>query len=190
MPSNAYAAHLEPLLDDAQELLNAHAALRTGARGRQYGLAALNRATVVMCVSAWEAFIEELVREALEAIRPSAPPLGTWPALNASARGAIGRFNTPNTDQVRLLLSDSIGLPDIQNQWSWRNCSPAQARPRLQQAMDYRHEIAHGVNPRPVIHNQYSSRLPELFRSLGRCTDAAVRNYLVNTLGIANPWPP
>lgn len=190
MPSNAYDGHLIPLLGDAVELDAAHERLRTGAAGRQYGLAALNRATVVMCVSAWEAFVEELVREALEAIRPPAPPLGVWPALNASARSAIGRFNTPNTEQVRILISDAIGLQDVQHSWTWRNCTPAQARSRLQRAMEYRHEIAHGVNPRPVIHNPYSSRLPDFFRRLGRATDAAVRAHLVDTLGVPNPWPP
>ena len=190
MPSNAYSGHMLPLLDDPLELLAAHQSLRTGAPGRQYGLASLNRATVVLCVSAWEAYIEELVREAVEAIRPPGPAMGPWPALNATARSAIGRFNTPNTDQVRVLISDAIGLPDIQNHWVWRNCTPAQARTRLQRAMDYRHEVAHGVNPRPVVHHSYSSQLPPFFRRLGQCTDAAVRAYLVGTPGVANPWPP
>src|SRR5262245_28615509 len=74
MPSNAYTGHLLPLLRDAEELDEAHEELRTGAPGRQYGLASLNRATVVMCVSAWEAYIEELVRESLTALRPIAVP--------------------------------------------------------------------------------------------------------------------
>ncbi len=30
------------------------------------GLGALNRAVVVMCVSAWESYIEEVVRESIE----------------------------------------------------------------------------------------------------------------------------
>jgi hypothetical protein len=190
MPSNAFKGHLLPLLIDAEELDAAHIELRTGSPGRQYGLGALNRAAVVMCVSAWEAYIEELVRESLEAIRPPAAPMGAWPALNATARAAIGRFNTPNTDQVRVLIADSIGLQDIQSHWSWRRCSPPQARARLQAVMDYRHAVAHGVNPRPPIHNQYSSQLPDFLRRLGQCTDTAVRTHLVTVLGIPHPWPP
>jgi hypothetical protein len=189
MPSHAFTDHLIPLLRDAGDLIAALEVLRAGRRGRPVGLSALNRAAVVICVSAWEAFVEELVRESLEAIRPPAPPMGTWPALNASVRGAIGRFNTPNTDQIRILFSDAIGLQDIQNHWTWPNCSPAQARARLQRAMDYRHAVAHGVNPRPAIDNRFSSSLPDFFRRLGRCTDAAVRQYLVNVLAIAHPWP-
>ena len=190
MPSRAFTDHFEPLLRDAYDLLAAHAALRAGARGRQFGLAALNRAVVVVCVSAWEAYIEEVVREALEALRPAGPPMGAWPALNATARGAIGRFSTPNTDQVRVLISDALGLQDVQASWSWSGCTPAQARAGLQQAMEHRHEIAHGVNPRPAIDSHYSRPLPAFFRRLSECTDGAVRAYLVGTLGVAHPWPP
>lgn len=189
MPSNAFQQHLLQLLADAEELQGAHAELRTGNPGRQYGLASLNRAAVLMCVSAWESYIEELVRESLELLRPAVPPLGLWPALNAAVRSQIGRFNTPNADQVRLLISDAIGLPDIHLAWNWRNSTPAQAVQKLSVAMDLRHRLAHGVNPRPIVHNAYSSQLPDFFRRLARCTDAAVRNHIVTVLGISNPWP-
>ena len=189
MPSNALTGHLMPLLTDARELEKAHGRLRTGRPGRQFGLAALNRAAVVMCLSAWEAYIEELVREALEVLRPPGPALGTWPAHNAAIRGQLGRFNTPSAEGVRQLLSDAIGLPDVRPSWTWQNCTAAQAANRLAEALRFRHEIAHGVNPRPVVHNYYSSQLPDFFLRLGDCTDAAVRNHLVVVHGLAYPWP-
>jgi hypothetical protein len=142
-----------------------------------------------MCVSAWEAYIEELVRKALTTLRPPAPPLGVWPALNASARSQLGRFNNPNAENVRMLLSDAIGLPDVHLSWSWQGCSSERAMQRLAAAMSYRHQIAHGVNPRPAVPNLYSRELPNFFRRLGRCTDNTVRAHLVNVHGIAHPWP-
>lgn len=189
MPSSALSGHLEQLLADAEDLDDAHDRLKTGRPGRQYGLAALNRATVLMCVSAWEAYVEELVRESLTALRPLAPPLGLWPALYASARSQLGRFNTPNAEQVRILISDSIGLQDVRLSWVWRNCTPTQAAHRLGDAMELRHRIVHGVNPRPVVQNSYSHAMPDFFRRLADCTDNAVREYLMNTLGIADPCP-
>ncbi len=190
MASNAYTQHLQVLLQDAEDLLNAHARLRTGRAGRQWSLGALNRAVIVLCVSAWEAYVEEVVKEALTAIRPAVgTPLGSWPALNASARSAIGRFNNPNVDQVRALLTESLGLPDITASWSWRNCSAARARQLLAEALALRHQIAHGVSPRPVVHSPYATSLPPFFRRLGTRTDAGIREYLVNVLGIADPWP-
>lgn len=190
MPSNALDGHLLPLLWDADHLGAASDQLPAGIPGRPFRLAALNRAVVVTCASAWEAYIEELVRESVNALRPAAPPLGLWPALNATVRGQLGRFNTPNTDNIRLLISDALGLQDIQTSWAWQNCTSAQAVQRLADAMTLRHQIAHGVNPRPAVATLYSTQLPDFFRRLGRCTDRAVRDHLVTVLGIAHPWPP
>lgn len=188
MPSTAYTGHFLPLLADAVELLAAQEELRSGSAERRPELLSLNRAVVVACISAWEAFVEELVRVSLELIRPSGA-LGTWPALNAAARGLLGRFNTPNTEQVRSLLSDTLGLPDIHLSWSWHGCTSALAGQRLGQAMEHRHRIAHGVNPRPVVLRSYAGPLPKFFQKLARQTDRAVRAYLVGTLGVPNPWP-
>jgi len=187
--SLALTGHLAPLLGDAENLKDVSRRLPMRTPGRPQRVAAINRAIVVTAVSAWEAYIEELVRESLQALRPPAPSLGLWPALNATIRGQLGRFNNPNLENVRLLISDAIGLPDIQTSWTWRNGSAPQAVQRLTGAMKLRHEIAHGVNPRPVVSTAYASQLPDFFRRLGRATDHAVRDHLVSILGIANPWP-
>jgi hypothetical protein len=128
--------------------------------------------------------------ECLLVLRPPAPPLDPWPALNAYVRGLLGRFNTPNSANVTTLINNCIGLVDVRLSWGWHRCTSAQAVQRLDDALTHRHEIAHGVNPRPTIHNTYSSTLPIFFRRLAGCTDTAVRNHLVATLAVANPWPP
>jgi hypothetical protein len=184
LPSNAFSAHLERLLLDAEELDDAHTELKTGTPGRQYGLASLNRAIIVMSISAWESYVEELMRESVQALRPPGPALGAWPALNTYVMGQLGNFNTPNPTNVERLIRNCIGLVDVNLSWTWQNCTSAQAVQRLTDAMTYRHQIAHGVNPRPIIHNNYSSQLPAFFRRLSRCTDAAVRNHLISAHGL------
>ena len=111
--SNAFTGHLLPLLRDTERLETVRDQLPVQRTGRLLSVTALNRARVGTCVSAWEAYIEELVRESLNVLRPAAPPLGLWPALHATIRGQLGRFNTPNTENIRLLISDALGLPDI-----------------------------------------------------------------------------
>ncbi len=189
MPSHAFEPHFAALLADAEELDAAHAELRTGGPGRQYGLGSLNRAVVVSCVSAWEAYIEELVRESLRVLQPACPP-GVWQALNAFVEDQLTRFNTPSRENVRVLIHRTIGLADIHAFWGWQNCTSDQVVARLRHVITLRHEIAHGVNPRPTVHNSYSRELPDFFRRLGRCMDAAVRQHLVNGHGIASPWLP
>ena len=142
------------------------AQLRTGNPGRQYKLASLNRAVVIATVSAWESNVEQLVRESVFALRPAGPPFADpWPALNAYVTGRLGRFNTPNQHNVEELIRSCLGLSNVHHTWTWRNCTSVQAVQRLDGAMDFRHRIAHGVNPRPTVHNLYSSKLPEFVRA-------------------------
>lgn len=190
MASNAYLNYLIPLLDDAQEIEDAHRQLRTGQPGRQWRLGALNRAAVVMCLSAWEAYVEELLLEAVTHLQPPGPAnVSLWQSINADARAKVGRFNTPNVENVRRLFADTIGLPDVTVGWSWQNTTPAQAIQRLTAAISLRHQVAHGTNPRPTVQNQYSRQLPGFFRSLSLNTDRTVRGYLVGTLHTPSPWP-
>ncbi|AGA89075.1 hypothetical protein Thimo_0203 [Thioflavicoccus mobilis 8321] len=189
MASIAYTTRLETVLSDADEINRAHSKLRTGVAGRQYGLGALNRAVVVMCVSAWEAYVEEVTKECLVLLKPSAPPLGTWPALNASARSQIGRFNNPNVDNTQNLVRDCLGLDNITLAWRWPHNPPEKAKERLKEAIKLRHEIAHGVTPRPIIHNQqYAGRLPDFFRKLGEATDKALTEYLAKEMSVSTGW--
>ena len=189
MPSQAHDQWLLPLLADAHELEIAHMGLRTGQAGRQWGIGSLNRAAVVMCLSAWEAYVEELVKESVLAFKPAITANTLWQSINADARSQVGRFNTPNVENVRRLFADTLGLQDVTVSWQWQNTTPQVARDRLTEAITLRHQIAHGVNPRPTVHNQYARRLPLFFARLGLCTDRAVREYLVGTLHAASPWP-
>lgn len=188
MPSNAHSNVLQPLLSDVADLIGAHNQGRTGQRGRQWNLAGLNRSIVVMSVSAWEAYVEHVVEEAVDALRPVAPPLGPWPALRASVSSARGRFNTPNPDNVRGFVRDSLGLQDICASWVWQRTTANQARERLTQALRLRHQVAHGVHPRPTVNHAYASRLPEFFRRLAGCTDTGIAHYLDTQLGVQVNW--
>jgi hypothetical protein len=179
---------LEQILADAQELVAAHANLRTGNPGRQYGLGALNRAVVVMCAAAWEAYVESVLIECVEALRPPNGPPGTWPSLNASVRSDVGRFNNPSSQKVRELFAASLGLSDVTASWKWTNCTPEQAVAHLDAFMKRRHQTAHGVDPRPNVHNKYTAWLPDFVRRLAGHTDDVLRSHVETVLGAKSPW--
>ena len=102
--------------------------------------------------------------------------------------GLLGRFNTPNQDNVEQLIRNCLGLSDVHLSWTWQNCTSAQAVQRLTDAMTSRHEIAHGVNPRPIIHNRDFRSIAAFLSTVAHCTDDAVRNHLINVHGVT-PWP-
>jgi hypothetical protein len=178
------------MLLDAEALDDAHTRLSALTVPPQASLDAVTRAVVVACVSAREAYVEDLVREVVEVMRPPVPPLGVWSSHQAWVLGELRRFNTPNPENVRLLLSNTLGVPDVRQSWTWSGHTPTQAENHLAVAMRLRNQIAHGVSPRPLVAYQYASQLPAFFRHLGLATDQAVRLHVVSTLGIPTPWPP
>lgn len=192
MASNAFNDILLDHLRDGEDLDDAHARLSLlPAYPRQSGsLNALNREIVVICISAWESYIEGLMRECLTAMRPVGPSMGAWPVHAAQMTGQINSFHTPNAEHIKRLVDGTIGLADLPSAWFWAGETNQQVLSRLTQALHQRHKIAHGAHPLPVIHHQYASDLPAFFRKLGECTDNAVRNHFASVLGILNPWPP
>lgn len=178
------------MLRDAEALDDTHARLSALTPPPQDELNAITRAIVVACLSAWEAFVEALIVEAVEAMRPAAGPLGAWPSHKAMVLGETKRFNTPNPENVKALISLTLGLPDVTQGWLWASHTVAMAIQDLTNAMKLRNQIAHGVNPRPSVLHPYASQLPDFFRRLGRATDQAMRDHLVNALAIPSPWPP
>lgn len=192
MPSKAFMQHFSVLLEDADELLDAQQRLLAGTRRRsRWRKGSLNRAVIVTCVSAWEGYVEQVIIEAIDSIRPATgTPLGLWPIVSGLARNLVGRFHAPDVGNVKKLIDDSLSLADITSFWSWRGCPTARARKQLSDALKVRHRIAHGVHPKPIVPSREAIRTLAFFRRLGMRTDSAIRDHLVNTLGIANPWPP
>ena len=70
MASNSLNGHLLPLLKEGEYLSALVLRVDPGDAEGPLKIAALNRAVVIACVSSWEAYIEELVRESLAAVRP------------------------------------------------------------------------------------------------------------------------
>lgn len=196
MPSHAFSNHLLEVLQDADEILDAQiqlnaALLPPAAPGAIWGIGALNRAAVVMLVSAWEAYVEQVAIEAVEALRPASNvPLGNWPALYAAVKASAGQLHQPNVQNVRMLISSSIGLADITASWTWHGMTVPGACQMLERAVATRNRVAHGVNPRPPVPTAEPTDLQVFFQQLASRTDAGIRDYLVNNLGIVHPWPP
>ena len=191
MPSNAYNDHFQVMMQDAEELLNAHRDLRTGQPGRQWGIGALNRSSLVMALSAWEHYVESLANEVVEIQMPTPPPLlpSLWHSLKTTVAAAASRMNSPTPYNVRTLLCDACGLADVTAAWSWSYSPDAKANTlALDELVKLRGQIAHGVNPRPTVHNTKAGIHVKFVRKLARATDDAVRDHLRSTMALNISW--
>lgn len=132
-------------------------------------------AGLAACVSAWEAYIEAVCLEAIDAIAlgGSAEVLVLQTLLRAEAIRAIEKFNTPNAENCRELLLRYTGFDAFHHMASQRLAMPAhQARARLNEILKVRHAFAHGF---PIPAYAWTTR----YGIQNRLTKRAVRDAIV-----------
>ena len=193
------------------QLITIHGRLQSG-RGRRHQLDALHRAGVVLTVAAWQAYVEKVLAEGLDAIAAdmatpaAAAPrwsVHTFQMRRAAILNLIKKFNTPDDVRVRDLFQDSIGF-NPWTRWNWiqgrRNWSVQEVRDRTNGWVNIRHSIAHGfglpVNlpwlrdgagpPRLTLELLQECR--RHFVHLVNQTDSAFADFLVTNHALPRPW--
>lgn len=189
------------------QLVAIHTKLGAGP-GRRHNQEALYRAGVVMTVAAWESYVEDLLKESFDALKPSAGAgvgeRSTWALANNAAQTAAKKFNTPNAKNVADLFEEHLGIAVVAA-WSVKTKAATytseQSKSRINQWLDIRHKIAHGGElPSNIIWIQNPQKKPrltlalmnevkEFFHELTKSMDNHVASELVSNYGLAaKPW--
>ncbi len=157
----------------AHNLVAIHKALNQGA-GRRHREVSLNRAVVVVSVASWQAFNQDVTLMLIEDMRPKKDEYekaaffrgaeSDWRRRKAAVTEGVGRYQTPNAENTRKLLS-LVGF-DPWELWKWDEESSHGNRTRLDEWLKVRHAIAHGgpLPPVSVIGRKPKSREPTLRR--------------------------
>ena len=102
---------------------------------------------LVAYVAAWEAYVNNLVRDFYAVI---ADPFNRrfqaiYTIAQQTAERALERFNTPNWENTRSLFVEYTGYDPIAD-WVWqrRGIASLQVRERLNEILKVRHSFAHG----------------------------------------------
>ncbi len=103
-------------------------------------------ASLAAFVAAWEAYIENLVRDFFSV---TADPLNTkfhavHTIASEAAEKSLKRFNTPNSENSRCILVQTTGYDPL-NDWVWiqRGMNALTTRQRLDEILQARHSFAH-----------------------------------------------
>lgn len=153
-------------------------------------------------VAAWEAYIEELVRNFFDV---TANPLDPqFHAVHTIARNTAERFlkqfNTPNSENSRNLLVQYTGYDPI-NDWVWsrRSMNGLATRQMLNDVLQVRHSFAHGF-PIPAcswtqtptgkvrLTAKAIKDVDALLQYLITVTDLGMKQNIQTIYGIAAPW--
>ena len=153
-------------------------------------------------VAAWNAYIDNLVRDFYDMIADSANP--KFDAIHTLAKGtienALTRFNTPNWENTRNLLSQCTGYDPI-NDWggSQTNMNLEQVRQRLNEILRVRHSLAHGSDMPAYNWTQSPSgkvrltgkaiqKTDAFFKNLVKVTDRGMKTHIESTYGLTSIW--
>lgn len=83
MPEEKFPPHIVLITENAEEvnrLVQIHRKVTRGKRGRQSGAEVLNKSGIVLLVACWEAFVEEVARQAFKFLLRHAKKPGDFPA--------------------------------------------------------------------------------------------------------------
>jgi len=130
-------------IKDAQELL-AHfeAARRAKGSSPPENAEVLKRAGLILAITAWETYVEDRAREALEAILIPVADTRAGQFMKNKFEDEMKRFHNPNSEKTARLFTDYIGKdPTV----AWK-CNPggnAKAKSKLDEWVKRRGEAAH-----------------------------------------------
>ena len=159
-------------------------------------------AALTSYVAAWNAYIDNLVRNFYDVIADSGNP--KFDAIHTLAKGtvenALTRFNTPNWENTRNLLNQYTGYDPI-NDWgrSQTNMSLQQVHQRLNEILRVRHSLAHGSDMPAYNWTQSPSGRVRLtskaiqeteafFKNLVKVTDRGMKTHIEATYGLISIW--
>ncbi len=139
-------------------------------------------ASLTAYVAAWDAYINDLVREFYNVIADSSDSRfhAIYIVARQAADRALERFNTPNWENTRNLLIQCTGYDPI-GDWAWprRGMEGLEVRERLNEILHIRHSFAHGFGMPAYNWTQSPSGKVRLTSKVIRETEAFFKN-LVN----------
>jgi hypothetical protein len=102
----------------------------------------LKRAGLVMALTAWETYVEDLIEEMVMGGNPHAEAGHVERFMQARLQEELKRFHNPASDKTRKLFLDYAGV-DVTKHWKWPNDEPSSAKKKLDELLGIRGDIVH-----------------------------------------------
>lgn len=131
----------EHALQDATDLLNHFDALNKHPPPPEAEV--LKRASLVMALAALETYVEDRIREAVDAVAGAGSEGSRLAAFyKASLENDLKYFHSPSTERVRAIFEKYLAL-DVTEGWTWNHYEAPRARTELNKIVKKRGDIAH-----------------------------------------------
>jgi hypothetical protein len=92
-------------------------------------------------------------------------------------------LNTPKANNIDLLFTEAVGLPDVSKSWRWHTVSVSKARAKLDEYVELRGSIAHRAKAADAIKKSHVSGFIAHAERLVNATDDWVNAQLAAACG-------
>lgn len=159
-------------------------------------------ASLAAHVAAWDAYINNLVRDFYAIIADPLNPIfnAVYTIAKEAAENALKRFNTPDSKNTRDLLVQCTGYnPTGDWIWTQRRMTGLRVRERLNEILKVRHSFAHGFDmpdydwtrsPGGKIRltSKAIQETEAFFKNLVKVTDRGMKTHIESTYDLTNIW--
>ncbi|EKO3892737.1 hypothetical protein P0F23_000098 [Vibrio metschnikovii] len=167
-------ANFEYAISDAEQLLECYDQLN-GCHSNSQPPEVLKRATLIMTLTAWETYVEDIAKELVDA---------KYGVIKGSQLGRIVEnrleehlkyFNNPGSQKTKALFEEFFGI-DVTEAWTWANVHTTDdARTQLNRWLKKRGEAVHRAqtdkNETHIVKREELNKCIRFFRELVNVTD-------------------
>lgn len=138
----------------------------------------LKRAGLVMALTAWETYVEDLARELVGSRLAESKDEHLAGLVLGRLESELKRFHNPNSEKTRKLFVDYLAL-DVTRAWRWGGYESESAMAKLNELLAKRGDAVHRAKPlradTPAPHLVKREDLEKAIRFLKHLVDATER---------------
>jgi hypothetical protein len=141
----------------------------------------LKRAGLVMACTAWETYVEDRVRESLDACLAAEGETLSSRFVRSRLDEELKKFHNPTSEKTRKLFVDYLAI-DVTPHWHWNGWDEAKVRKTLDELLKTRGDVVHrskappaslGGSEKHVVTKESLERTIRFFKMLVDATERA-----------------
>jgi hypothetical protein len=141
----------------------------------------LKRAGLVMALTAWETYVEDLVREEVSSRLRVVDGSYVGKFVHGRLNEELKRFHNPTSEKTKKLFHDYLEV-DVTASWAWQQIDSARAKKTLDELISKRGDAVHrskqaaaGTPPAPhLVKREELEKCIKFLKCLVEATDNAV----------------
>ncbi|MDT3272879.1 HEPN domain-containing protein [Shewanella sp. SP2S2-4] len=170
--------NFENAIQDAERILYAYDQLNQ-VEGREREPEELKRAALIMTLTAWETYVEDVIEERLTTDLRTLEGSNVGKFIKSTLERELRYFHTPNSRKTKGMFERFLHL-DVTEKWTWIDGDADQVKSKLDQWIRKRGEAVHrSVNDKQATHlvsRPDMKKCLTFFKKLVETTDLAIES--------------